>query len=351
MSVFLKELKCYVFLFLLQPFTAEDAKSKEMKYEYEEKTVPLSKIDLRDTTCRLGISIDADSVVESIEAVGLINPPVLAGKGGSMYRIVCGFRRVKACQILGWPTIPARVLPGVVPLPDLLKLAILDNRAHRCLNVIEQARGIHKLTAYIHPGNEIEVLAPLLGFPPNKKVFTKISTLVELPDEIQAGILDETISFEVAVDLCKFTCMDAISFFDLFKKLKLSRNKQREIIALVGEIAVREGIWPAEILQCQQVSDIMENHDLNRNEKGSKLRAYLKQRRFPELARAEETFRESLKELKLGSHLHLTPPPYFEGDTYSLRMTFKSLEDFNRCRRDLEAISKKAAFRKILTDF
>jgi len=25
MSVFLKELKCYVFLFLLQPFTAEDA--------------------------------------------------------------------------------------------------------------------------------------------------------------------------------------------------------------------------------------------------------------------------------------------------------------------------------------
>lgn len=319
--------------------------------QYDDKVIPLSAIDTRDHTCRLTLHSDPNPLIASIEAVGLINPPVLRQRDKGAYHIVCGFRRVEACRALRWHQINGRVLVGDLSELDLLKLPILDNRSHRPLNVVEQARGIQKLSAHIPDKNRLEVLASLLGFPPNGKVYQKISALGRLPEVVQAGLLDESLSFEAGADLSCLSPEEALAFFYLLEGLKLSQNKQREVIRLVQEIAAREDLQPPQVLQCEEIRAIVDSAELNWNEKGSRLRAYLKRRRFPTLVKAEERFLKELKALKLNEHVHISPPPYFEGGSHTLRMTFKNLRDFNKGRRTLDAMAKNPALKRLLEPY
>ena len=81
------------------------------------------------------------------------------------------------------------------------------------------------------------------------------------------------------------------------------------------------------------------------------LRAYLRKRRFPMLARAEEKFAREVGTLKLDEHLHITPPPSFEGGPYTLRMTFSSLEDFDERLKALNAVGQNPALKRLLKPF
>ena len=317
-------------------------------FRYADKVISISEIDAEDDTCRLGFLSDLDALIHSIRAVGLINPPVLGQRHDLKYQIVCGFRRVMALKALGRHEIRVRVLLGELSELNLLHLAIWDNRSHRSLNVVEQARGIEKLSPHVPSTNRLPLSASVLGFPPNQKVFGKLKKLGRLPEPVQMGVLEETVSFEAAVDLSELSREDVLPFFELFKVLKLSQNKQRDVITLVQEIAIREGLKPGEVLQSREIRTILDRPTLNRNEKGSKVRTYLKQCRFPTLTKAEERFSKELKALKLNEHIHITTPPYFEGGQHTLRMSFKSVKDFDERRKALNAMGKDPAFRRLL---
>lgn len=316
--------------------------------KYDSRVVSISEIDTADDTCCLSLNADPAALVPSIEAVGLINPPVLSQKEDQKYRTICGFKRVKACQALGWKKTSAQVVRTDVSELDLLRLAILDNRSHRSLNVIEQARGIRKLGPHLPSKGRLKVLASLLGFPPNKKVFEKIRALDGLPEAIQAGVLDETISFEAAAHLASLSHGDTLCFFDLLKGLKFSQNKEIEMITLIREIAIREDLQVEDVIKCREIRTILDRPDLNRNEKGARLRAYVKGRRFPKLTKAEADFSDALKALKLNRDISITPPPYFEGGLYTLRMTFKNVDDFDRRCKILDAIAGNPALKRLL---
>jgi ParB/RepB/Spo0J family partition protein len=323
----------------------------EPVFTYDDQVIPISEIDATDDTYRLSLGTDPAGLVFAIQAVGLINPPVLRQDDSRAYRIVCGFRRVEACRSLGWPKVHGRVVVGDVSELDLLKLAILDNRSHRPLNVVEQARGIQKLSVHIPAKRRLEVLARLLGFPPNIKVYQKIGRLTRLPQVVQAGLLDETISFEAGADLSCLSPEEALAFFDILQGLKLSQNKQREIIRLVREIAARENLQALQVLREEDIRAILDTPESNRNEKGSMCRAYLKRRRFPTLVRAEERFLRELRALRLDPSVTITPPSYFEGGRYTLRMTFKDLEDFHNACQTLNAIAKRPALKRLLEPY
>lgn len=320
-------------------------------FDYEDKVVSVSEIDTADDTCHLGLGAPTDDLAVSIRNVGLINPPILRQRRDSKYQIVCGFHRVEACRTLELKEIKARVLKGDFSDLGVLKLAILDNRSHRQLNVVEQAQGIRKLSPHLPQKGRLEMLSSILGFPENQKVFEKLKTLSGLPEAIQAGVVEEIVPFEAAVDLSQFSSDDALSFYSLFKRLKLSQNKQKEVITFVAEIAIREGVQPGDVLQYREIRAVLDHSDLNRNEKGSQIRAFLKRRRFPALGEAEEKFTEELKALKLDEHIHMTGPPNFEGGPFTLRVTFKNEEGFSERRKTLDKMAKNPALKRLLKPF
>ena len=77
------------------------------------RLIPLADIDPGDERFRITTRRDSDDLHLSIGRLGLRAAPlVLPGAAG--FIIVSGFRRIAACQGLGWDSIPARVLQKAV---------------------------------------------------------------------------------------------------------------------------------------------------------------------------------------------------------------------------------------------
>jgi hypothetical protein len=311
-------------------------------------TVPISSIDLDDDAYTTSIEGVTHPLLESIKTVGLIDPPLLKKRKDQRYRIICGRRRILCCHELGWTELSAHIAPDILSDFDCLKIAISDNRSHRALNLIEQSRGIEQLTRHLPEQNRFKTICQLLDIPLNQKVFQKIAELSTLPKPIQKGILQGELSLEGAVALFPFEPLEQVAFFELFKGLNLSQSKECELITLIDEIARREAISPIDVITSDPIRDIMAEKERNRPEKTREVRAFLKSRRFPALSEAEDRFFANLKRLNLGNSTQLSPPPSFEGSTYTVRISFKSQKEL---KQQLEALGKAAAqpaFQKII---
>ncbi len=319
---------------------------------FNEQTVKLSWIDSKDDTYRITTEVRIDALADSIKNVGLINAPLLIEKPGSgpkpEFTIVGGFRRIEACRRLGWSTIKARILASDTSKLEWVKLAITDNALQRPLNLIEESRSISMLSAFFADNDSLAKETSALGLPENPTIIKKIKNICHLPLPIQNGILANTISLAMALELSMLEQNAVVAFANLFGDLKLSLNKQREIIILVKEIALREDMSIFEVLEENYLQEILNNKELDRTQKTRKIRSYLKKRRFPALSKAENEFKINVKELKLGSGAKLIPPNNFEGNTYTLSLYFKNKKELNDRLAILEKIVKNPVFGKIL---
>jgi ParB family chromosome partitioning protein len=137
-------------------------------------------------------------------------------------------------------------------------------------------------------------------------------------------------------------------FVKLFGLLKLSLNKQREIITLIKEIAHRDTISIQKVLQSLQKT--LNDENLDRNQKTKQIRVYLKQRRFPAITRAERAFEKHVNELNLGKGSKLIPPKNFEGTNYSLSLYFNSLKELKEHKVTLDKIVQNPGIAAILAE-
>ena len=313
----------------------------------KQKIVKLSLIDSKDDSFRITTQTNVDHLMDSIHHVGMLNLPLLVEKETG-YKIVCGFRRIEACRRLNRADLEVRILESHTKQLECITYAITDNSLQRPLNLIEQSISINLLFPFF---KEVSVLGQELsamGLPENPSIIKKIKELCHLPESIQNGILSNTISLAMALELGRLQQNAGEGFAKLFKTLKLSLNKQKEILTLVKEISLREDIPILKVIKNGRVQKILANKDLDRNQKIRKIRIYLKQRRFPVITAAEKEFESHLKKLKIGSETKLIPPDNFEGTTYILKLFFKNLTELKDRQSSIDALIKNPSLNKIL---
>jgi len=313
--------------------------------DFENNQVPLSLIDSKDQTFRITTETGIDDLLDSIKNVGLINPPILI-KRKSKYTIICGFRRIAACRILGLLNIEAKIPVSNANELDCLKFAITDNSFQRPLNLIEQSRALFMLSGFFKDITSIADAASSLGLPRNPSLIKKIIDIYHLPSPIQNCVLSNSISLSMAVELGRFEKDAGITFAEIFNDLKLGLNKQRELITMINEISLRENIPVMKVIQESDFQEILQNDELDRTKRTEKLRFYLKKRRYPSITRAEEKFEELVKKLKLGNNMKLIPPKNFEGNTFIIKLYFNNLKDLQAHSDILEEILQNPIFRK-----
>jgi ParB family chromosome partitioning protein len=248
------------------------------------------------------------------------------------HTIVCGFRRIEACRRLKWSTLNAKILDSDTKRLQCVQYAISDNAFQRPLNIIEKSRSIEMLSGFFTDIGKLTRELAVLGLSDHSSIIKKIKGICFLPDPLQNSILSNTISFNMALDLAGMSWDDAKGFVELFNTLKLSLNKQREIVTLVKEISIREDTSIIQVLEEPYLKKVLTDENLDKNQRTHKVRIYLKQRRFPSIAEVERSFEKYRKKLNLGKHIKLIPPNNFEGPTYTLNITFKTLKDL----KDLE---------------
>jgi ParB family chromosome partitioning protein len=311
------------------------------------RLIPLADINLGDERFRVTTRRDSGDLHLSISRFGLRAAPlVLPGSPG--FIIVSGFRRIAACRSLGWDSIRAWVLPKASPYECSLK-AIAANSLERPLNLIETSRALQLLDQYAPGGQALPEDTAALGLPTHAGMAAKLKTLCRLPAEVQEAVLEETLSFAMACEIGLLEAGLAVAFARLFRRLKPSLNKQREIVTLVAEIARREGIDPLQVLAEDRLSRLLDAEDLDRNQKTQRIRRLLWQRRFPARVAAEDNFQCLRQRLKLGNNLQLAPPKDFEGTRFTLALSFERLEEVGRLRVKLDELVDHPDFKTLLT--
>jgi ParB family chromosome partitioning protein len=312
----------------------------------EPHTVKLSNVNLKDPTFRITTRTDVEDLIDSIRHLGLLHPPVLK-KNSLGYIIISGFRRIAACRDLGWTEIPAKILDSSLDMLKCAKFAIAENAFQRPLNLIETSRALKLLADLIQDRKFLVESASGLGLPLSSGVVDKLEQLCQLPWSIQEGILADTISMPIALELGGFESDVGHSMVKLFNHLKVGLNKQRELILFLKEIAMREDTDIKNVLEERKIREILANSDLDRPQKSQKIRTYLRQRRFPSIVEAEENFAKLTKQLELGKEIKLTPPKDFEGTTYTLTLRFSSLNDLRKLKARLDRIIRNPILVKI----
>lgn len=300
--------------------------------------VHIDEIDLTDETYRITTASPDDDLIDSIAHIGLINRPMLCRKEQG-YGIVCGFRRVEALARLGRKQIPAYLLPDHTPGGTCLILSITDNRFQRQLNVVEQARAIDKLSRCIDDSATLETTVHrVLGIGRNQGLLRKLKAVARLPHQIQQLILADRLDFSLAPQLEKMDGEDLAAVGSLLSTIKLSLNKQREVIALATEIARRDGGTINALLTGDDIESILSAKEMDGNKKAAQIRKILKQQRYPELTHAEKAYSRLVKALNLPREVQVVPPRYFEGNTYQLVIHFTSLSDLQALQETLSGL-------------
>ncbi len=311
------------------------------------RVVPLADIDLGDERFRITTQRESGDLQASIRRFGLRTPPLVTPVGAG-FIIVNGFRRVSACREMGWKSTPARVLPTASAYECALT-AVAENSLERPLNLIETSRALNLLEQTAPEGRIPDADASALGLPTHPSVAVRLKLLCRMPVDVQDGVLDGTISFAMACELSRLEEDLGIAFASLFRRLKPSLNKQREIVSLVSEIAGRENVDPRQVLEECGLTQVIGSPGTDRNQQIHGIRRQLRLRRFPSLAAAEHNFFVLRQRLKLGAALQLAPPRDFEGTGFTLALSFQTIEEVVHLRAKLDELIDHPDFKTLLT--
>ena len=316
---------------------------------FTEQIVNLNRIDIHDDFYRITTEKKVDDLMLSIKHLGLLNLPLILERETG-YTVISGFRRIEACQRLNWPELRARVFVSDTETLKCVKYAITDNTFQRPLNTIEKSKCIKMLSGFYKDFDSLTDALQSLGLSEHPAMIKKIKTVCYMPESLKNSILANTISLPMALELAGLPMSDAEGFVDLFNKLKLSLNKQREILMMVKEIAIREDMSVMQVLEAPYLKNLLINKDLDKNQKARKIRTYLKQRRYPAITSAEQSFQKHLKKLNTRKEIELIPPVNFEGSTYTLKLTFKNITDLKDIKSNFDAFVENPFLKKIIKD-
>ncbi len=304
---------------------------------FEEKRVQIDRIDPSDDTYRITTESGIDRLIDSIQTVGLINFPILIRKDQE-FTIISGFRRIAACSVIGWTNIYVRIVDPLIPLLESANLAISENIFQRTLNLIEQSRVVRLLSTFYDSDHILAKKAAHFGLPDSPSFTKKIKQICLLPQPIQSGVLSNTISFAMALELRTLAEETGAMFANLFVRLKLSLNKQREIVMHAKEISRREDISILKVFEEGGIEEILNSEDLDLREQTQRIRSYLEQRRFPTVVARKKKVENFVNSLKLGKNTKLIPSKYFEDPTFTLKLHFKDSDGLKGHRATLEKV-------------
>lgn len=128
-----------------------------------------------------------EELCASIKEQGIIQP-VLLRKDGDGYELVAGERRFRAAKMAGLTHVPA-VMKNITD-SDLLEMSIVENIQRENLNSLEEAEAFQQLITEFNLTQE--QVAKRMG--KSRSAVANLLRLRQLPEQIKAGILDNTLS-------------------------------------------------------------------------------------------------------------------------------------------------------------
>ena len=305
---------------------------------FEFVSVSLDQIETADHTFKITTDADTTDLTRSISAIGILHPPVLVLSGERRYRVVCGFRRIAAFAQLNVVQIPSRLLPADAAMRMCVQIAISDNTFQRELNVIEQARAYALIQSCSQNPSELMAVAQSAGLADSMAVINRLLPVARMPAVLQNAILAGSIALPIAAQIICLDADDAAAMCRFFLKITTGLNKQRELFDLISDIAARDEIAIADLLDQQEITSIVTDEACPAPQRVNKLRNVLKNRLYPTLCSATSDFKQKVKSLKLHPCIQLQAPPFFEGKSYRITLSVDSKKQLRAIQTELDKL-------------
>jgi len=236
--------------------------------------------------------------------------------------LVWGYEILRTARSLGLRQLSCLVIPSR-PRHEMLSLALkLENRAGsfgwpekenmlRFLDSIPPAGGSL-------PAAVIDLLAelsPLIEDHRDPQLAVKIGTFAALPETLKDLIAEGRIDLKTAA---RVQSLPAGVFHQLLSS-RLTYSRLRQFLNELFEVSRKQNLSDRDIIAEAEAA----LKDERPVEKIHRLR-------FPVLTAMERSFAALEQELLQGSGVQLKPPPYFEGEEFSVTFEFNSAKTFIR---------------------
>lgn len=312
--------------------------------------IKIEAIDSRDLSFVVSYDFDLARLKASIEALGLLSPALLRRRQDGRYQIVCGYQRFLVLTQLGWPFLPARLVPAETPALWCLQASLHDNVFGRGLNTMEAAFMIERLLHYVDEDTIRQNYLPLLGLPPSRQQLLRIRSLSVLEIPWQEMVARNRLSTEAAALLSQWAGADRVALLPWFQNLQFSFSKQLELLEYLTMLSRRAENSPAEWLARPELLNLMADPVLAKSEKNTRLFEMLRQWAFPRTVQAQQQCQHYLKVLKLYQQpdMRLSPPPAFEDTFWRLELRFHDKSHLARQLQQLQEMLDQPELEKLL---
>jgi len=158
-------------------FLLKSVKKSESK---EVLLIPIEQIKPNPYQPRKDFSLQGiDELAKSISEYGVLQPITVRRIGVEAYELVAGERRLRACKIAGFKSIPATVLS--IAEADSAVIAMIENLQREDLHFIEEAKGYQSLID--HHGLTQEEIARKMG--KTQSTIANKVRILRLPDVVK----------------------------------------------------------------------------------------------------------------------------------------------------------------------
>lgn len=271
---------------------------------------------------------------ESIDQYGCLQPILLTS--ARTPQIVHGFRRVEAALKSGIGQIPVAYLESQSNARETLLLALELFLATDTPHPVEIALLLGKLEEWFKRDEIVDRFFPRLGLAQSSILYRRYRAIEELPIPARRALAEGSFDAACVPLLQRLAAEDRQPAVDLLLGLRPTKSMQKEMLEYLHDVVMRDGVSVRELAEEEAVRRILSRQPANLPQQREAFRAWLKMRRFPVLQRSKEAFERACRELSAGDQIQLMPPPYYEGNRYELRLSFRSPEEFSRQMERLE---------------
>lgn len=262
--------------------------------------------------------------------------------------IVSGFRRCEAARIVGLETVPA-IIVGGMPDRDLFLGAVWENLGTRALDPLEQAEVVGKLVRVFNEPKEtlIDQLLPGMGLRSSRYHLDYLLALFELNEGLKRSISEVGLLPEIALKMDGWSGDERDIFLALVKSCQLGRNKQKQISELVEDLRGATGKSLGELWKSCGLTGPEDDGSKGADERFRRVREGLMLLRYPQLTKHERRFSQLKSALQLPPQIRLQVPDYFEGDTVSLGIEARDIEELRELTRKAVEVAQQEEMNEI----
>lgn len=303
--------------------------------------VPTKDILLEDQTYRSSLERDAISLTRSVDKVGVLVPLRLQSTPEGL-RVVSGFLRTEAARSLGWESLPAELLGPGEPLPILLT-SLHENNFTRGFTWAERAWVLERVLRRWNAPRDwiLGELLPAMGLPPSPRILEEYLKASSIRDDLRRILVRQGCSLANALRLSRMQPQDQEAFVALLPSIHLGENLLRELLEILWEIQMRDGVSPRQILSDSELLWAMEARGQDRPQRTDVLRRHLLRIRMPNLSSMEEAFHKAKGALALPPEVSIQHSGYFESSAITVGFAAKAPKDFKEMSRRLWEASRK----------